>query len=244
MLLEALAVTNNPQELVPAPSERDWMDQNRHAYRCLPLTIANTYGWQVLMPCDVIAEWTGGPGLPDVRIIKGDPFYQAQSNFATGILTLDVSYIFRTPPGYHLLITGPTNQFKDGVAPMTGIVESDWLPYTFTMNYKFTRPGRVAWSAGEPYAQICVIHANVQDNVQPVIRNITDDQQFSAQHNAWRERRTRMRDLLAQGDPTAIKDPWDKDYFVGRYADGQKTDLAHTNRVRLKAPIDKRGSLA
>lgn len=245
MFLEALVVTDRPQELVPAPPERDWMDQNRHSYRCLPLTIANTYGWQVLMPCDVQAEWTGGPGLADVRItIKGDPHFQAQSNFATGIVTFDVGYIFRTPPGYHLMVTGPTNCFKDGVAPMTGIVESDWLPYTFTMNYKFTRPGRAFWKAGEPYAQVCVIQANVQEGVQPVICNITDDPEFSLQHNSWRQRRSRMRQLLAEGDPGALKDPWDKDYFVGRYADGQKPDSAHTNRMRLKTPVDRRATPA
>ena len=57
-----------------------------------------------------------------------------------GILTFDVAYIFRTPPGYHLLVSGPINTFKDGVAPMTAVVETDWLPYTFTFNYQFTRP--------------------------------------------------------------------------------------------------------
>jgi hypothetical protein len=239
--LEAFAVSSSPQELVPAPPERDWMDINRHAYRCLPLTIANAYGWQVLMPCDVTVEWTGGPGLPDVRIIKCDRPHQAVSNFATGIVTFDVGYIFRTPPGYHLLLSGPTNFFKDGAAPMTGVVESDWLPYTFTMNYKFTRPGRVTWSAGEPYVQVCVIRANLQEGVQPIIRNIGDNQQLSAQLAAWTARRTNMRQRLEQGDPEARKTPWDRDYFVGRYADGQKADSPHVNKLRLKNPVDHRG---
>ena len=36
---------------------RDWMDAtyNKHAYRCLPLSMANVNGWEILLPCDVVA---------------------------------------------------------------------------------------------------------------------------------------------------------------------------------------------
>ena len=74
-----------------------------------------------------------------------------------------MSYIFRTPLDFHLLVTGPSNAFKDGIAPMTAVVESDWLPCKFTMNYRFTRPVRVQWKAGEPYAQLCVVRAGIQE---------------------------------------------------------------------------------
>ncbi len=34
----------------PAESKRQWMDDSpqSYAYRCLPLTIANTHGWEIL----------------------------------------------------------------------------------------------------------------------------------------------------------------------------------------------------
>jgi hypothetical protein len=216
-MLEAFALSEQPQPLVPAAAERDWMEQGtaRHAYRCLPLAVANTYGWQLLLPADVIATWNGGPGIEDVVVACARP-EQAVSNFANGILTFDVGYIFRTPLDFHLMVTGPTNCFKDGVAPMTAVVETDWLPYTFTMNYRFTRPGQVHWRAGEPYAQICVVRAGVQQGVQPVIRRLDEDPKLSADHAAWRERRTTMRRRLANGEPAAIRAAWDKDYFLGR----------------------------
>ena len=54
---------------------------DRHPYRCLPLTMANTTGWEILCPVGFTAEWNGGmhagrhhaparppvPGLPRVR---------------------------------------------------------------------------------------------------------------------------------------------------------------------------------
>jgi Family of unknown function (DUF6065) len=241
MILEAFALADDPQPLVPAPAQRDWMEQGtaRHAYRCLPIAVANTYGWQLLLPADVTATWNGGAELADVSVTCARP-QQAISNFANGILTFDVAYIFRTPLDFHLLVSGPHNEFKDGIAPLTAVVETDWLPYSFTMNYKFTRPGQVHWRAGEPYAQILVVRAGIQQGVQPVIRRMADDPRLDADHAAWRDRRTRMRDRLAAQDPAALRTPWDKDYFLGRYADGRGTYADHINKLRLRPPIDQR----
>jgi hypothetical protein len=241
MFLEAYAVTRNPQPLVPAPPTREWMDAftGRHPYRCLPLAIANTYGWQILLPVDVTAEWSGGMGEADI-VVTCEHQHQAVSNFTRGVLTFDIAYVFRTPPGYHLLVTGPANEFKDGIAPMTAVIESDWLPYTFTFNYHFTRPGKAHWKAGEAYAQICVVQAGLQQGFQPVIRSLSDSPRLAADFEEWRARRSSLLDRQAEGDPLAIKQVWDKDYFLGRYADGRQTQTPHTIRERLKEPIDER----
>jgi Family of unknown function (DUF6065) len=151
-----------------------------------------------------------------------------------------VGYIFRTALNFHLLVTGPSNLFKDGIAPLTAVIETDWLPYSFTMNYRFTRPGTVHWRAGEPYVQICIVRARVQQSVQPVIRRLSDDPKLAAEHATWRERRTRMRERIATGDPNTLRVPWDKDYFLGRFADGRTTWAEHSNRLRLRAAIDER----
>jgi len=241
MILEVYAVRDNPQPLVAAPAARDWMSEfpGRHAYRCLPLTIANTYGWQVLLPVDVVAEWNGGMGQEDITVACEHPL-QAVSNFQRGVLTFDIGYVFRTPPGYHLLVSGPANVFRDGVAPMTAIIESDWLPYTFTANYQFTRPGKAVWKAGEPYAQVCLVSATLQEQVQPVIRHIGANPELEKQHQLWRDKRSDFLGRLAAGDEHAITAAWQKDYFRGRYADGSMAPAAHTSKQRMKIPIDER----
>jgi hypothetical protein len=115
--LEAFAVCPDPQPLVPAPPGREWYDRtnDRHFYRCLPISIGNCYGWQLLLPAPVTAGWNGGEGLDDLIVECPRP-HQAVSNFAHGILTLDISYLFRTEPGYHLMFTAPTNNPKDGAS--------------------------------------------------------------------------------------------------------------------------------
>ena len=53
------AVEANPPKIVPARAERDWMDatDDRFAYRCIPLSIANASGWELLCPIAFEALW-------------------------------------------------------------------------------------------------------------------------------------------------------------------------------------------
>jgi hypothetical protein len=68
MELECYPTTERPPEIVPGRIERDWMDAfaARHAYRCLPLNMANTSGWELLTPVAFTAEWNGGLTQADI----------------------------------------------------------------------------------------------------------------------------------------------------------------------------------
>jgi hypothetical protein len=141
----------------PAPATRPWMDATPEsfAYRCLPLNIANAHGWEVLTACAFDAIWDGGAGTEAVTIKPG-----AGSNlqrapvslFGQGVITFHVEAILRTPPGWNLWVGGSPNRHKDAIAPLTGIVETDWSPFTFTMNWRFTRPYQwIHFDALEPF---------------------------------------------------------------------------------------------
>src|SRR6478735_1099408 len=45
----------------PARRERKWMDDadKKSPYRCLPLVVANQYGWEILSTHHVRASWDG-----------------------------------------------------------------------------------------------------------------------------------------------------------------------------------------
>ena len=77
-------------DIRPAPVERDWMEatNQRYAYRCLPLNIANAYGWEVLCNAGFLAMWNGKT-TNDAIIIQADPGTTAPavSHFGHGILT-------------------------------------------------------------------------------------------------------------------------------------------------------------
>src|SRR5438445_703157 len=141
MKLTCFALNQFSPKLAPASPQRQWMDDfsDRHAYRCLPLSIANTHGWEVLCPAPIEIEWNGGSDARNltVRALSPLPFgrpveHFCRSHFSRGIATFHVDYIFQTDDGWDLFATGPLNRPKDNAYPLTGIIETDWLPYPFT----------------------------------------------------------------------------------------------------------------
>jgi hypothetical protein len=107
----------------------------RFANRCLPLRIANQAGWFILNSHPLRVTWTGGNDLSALEVESLDPSVAppAASHFGSGILTWNIPYLFRTPPGYNLHARGPANWPKDGACPLEGIVETDWAVSTFTI---------------------------------------------------------------------------------------------------------------
>jgi hypothetical protein len=141
--------------LRPSPQRRQWMNENPHAYHCLPLVIANQWGWQVLCPTDVTVTWDGTPGLAGLRV-NVDPRFAGsiKSQFGSGIVTFSPPWLFRTSPGWDLYVKGPSNRWKPNCFPLEGVVETWWLNYTFTLNWKLVEPGTVAFAQGESLAQL------------------------------------------------------------------------------------------
>src|SRR5438105_15531572 len=78
----------------PAPRERKWMDDadERAPYRCLPLVIANQYGWEILSTHHVRASWDGtsGPESLSVESAYGNGGLRCQSHFGEGVLTFQI----------------------------------------------------------------------------------------------------------------------------------------------------------
>jgi hypothetical protein len=141
--------------LRPSPQRRQWMNENPHAYHCLPLVIANQWGWQVLCPIDVTVTWDGTPGIAGLRVECDHKFTNSiKSQFGSGIVTFSPPWLFRTPPGWDLYVKGPSNRWKANCVPLEGVVETWWLNYTFTLNWKLVEPGTVAFSKGESLAQL------------------------------------------------------------------------------------------
>lgn len=225
-------------EIVPAKPERKWMDeaQGRAPYRCLPLVIANSHGWELLNPVGFSAIWSGGGQLGDIVIMPDDgPPVIAQSHFGAGILTFRVPFLFRTEAETDLVVQGPINRPKDAIAPLTGIVETDWLPFTFTMNWKFTRPRTaIRFSAGEPFCHLFPVRRGDVEAVEPEIRPIAEDPDLERRFLDWRASRTAFKAALREPDSEAKRLKWQKTYQRGEDHDGAAAPSSHRTRGRPK----------
>ena len=152
-------------QLRPSPPRRHWMNELPYSYQCLPLVMANQWGWQVLCPTDVRVTWDGTPGLPGLRVeVKPQYAPAIKSQFGAGIVTFSPPWLFRTPPGWDLYAKGPSNRWKPNCVPLEGVIETWWLNYTFTLNWKLVEPGTVVFAQGESLGQLVPVpHSTFQN---------------------------------------------------------------------------------
>lgn len=225
-------------DIRPAHIFRDWMDKSRDrfAYRCLPLTVANQHGWEILSPLTFDARWDGTDAQSgvEVRPIAGDPQGAPATIFGHGIITFHIQGLFRTEPGWNLWAGGIPNAPKDGIAPLTGIIETDWAPYTFTMNYRFTRPSHwVRFTVGEPICFIFPVQRGVLNQIEPRMVAFDDDPELTEQFDSWRASRTQFRESIEANPPKRPSEYWQKHYYRGRdFKDRPFPE--HQNKLHLK----------
>jgi hypothetical protein len=246
---------------------------DRFAYRCLPLVIANQSGWLIRNPTSFSAIWNGGPYKQDTQLsfdvgappppmqfhfststveapqeqasaapVVEDP--RIMSHFGVGVITISLPYLFRTPPGINLWVKGPTNYIKDGAHPLEGVIETDWLPATFTMNWKLTRPrSRVTFLAGEPICMVVPIPRGLSESMEPLRCPIAADPEVEREFLVWEKGRATFLSDLGRKDSEAVKQGWQKHYFQGKTESGEripdhqtKLDLKEFRRVEKLEP--------
>jgi hypothetical protein len=221
----------------------------RFAYRCLPLNIANTHGWEILCPGGFTARWNGLAAMDAIEIVPDRDTNSAPpiSHFGHGVLTLHVSCLFRTDPGFDLFVTGPLNRPKDGIGALSGIVETDWSSYTFTMNWLFTRPNaEVRFERGEPYAHIFPVQRGALEKLEPELRQLSEIPELDNEYKLWTESRNNFNAELDKPGSSAQQSRWQKSYFRGLTPSGQPTTAVHQSRLRLKefTSVSKDGTKA
>ena len=252
----------NDMPIALAPVERDWMDASdrRAAYRCLPLTIANQAGWIIPCPASFTAYWNGGPDKTSLLLefdapadaaaardpfafkvvsfaapvasVPGDP--RIMSHFGNGVVTFSIPYLFRTPRGINLWVKGPCNYIKDGVQPLEGIVETDWLPATFTMNWKLTRAHfPVRFERGEPICMLVPVPRGLLEELQPLYAPLQDNPELEHEYREWERSRMTFNAALGTERPEAVQRGWQRDYTKGQTVGGQQA-AEHQTRLQLR----------
>jgi len=238
MEITAYQVIEEPMEIRTADRRRQWMDDttDRFAYRCLPLAIANQVGWEVLCPVGFTARWNGKDDLNAISI-KFDGRNKTDlvgSHFGHGVLTFTLGYLFRTSKAQNIWVKGPTNMPKDGIAPLEGVIETDWTPFTFTMNWRFTRKRqKVRFEAGEPVCTILPYPRHYIGKFEPKIRNINENAKLYNQYTKWREDRIAFNEGLKEAGSEAAKAGWQRAYMKGETQEGEAF-AGHQTKVRTR----------
>lgn len=235
--LTAYVVSDHPLEITTGDQRRAWMDElpDRFAYRCLPLLIANQAGWDLLCPTGFSARWNGKAALDAIKFKWDDePTAAVASHFGSGVLTFIPGYLFRTTKDHNIWVKGCPNLPKDGVVPLEGIVETDWAPFTFTMNWKITRPKHwIRFEKGEPIARIVPFPRHYLESYQPRMTPIHADNRTRNQYVEWRQSRQRFIEDLAAREEDAVQAGWQRTYVRGQNMQGVKMQ-DHQTKLQLR----------
>jgi len=234
----------NELEIRAGVATRKWMDETpqSYAYRCLPLNIANMHGWEVLCPVDFEAMWDGTETLTGIHIKSDGPEHMRPiSHFGSGILTFHVHALFRTPPGHNMFVTGPLNAPRDGIVGLSGVIETDWSPYTFTMNWKFTSSYKVvSFKKGDPICCFFPVPRGYLESFEPVIQPMSNDPALQQAQADWGKSRDEFNAQLKIQGSQAQAEKWQKSYYRGVHPDGVQGPPEHQIKLRLKEFKDER----
>jgi hypothetical protein len=225
--------------IVPASPDRFWMDFSTGGWanRCMPLRIANQAGWMLLNDADFEVIWSGKPQVSALQILfaKGQFSPWVSSNFGYGIITWEIPYLFRTPPGYNLLARGPANTIKDGAAPLEGLVETDWATASFTMNWKVTRPFKsIKFAKDEAICMLVPQKRGELEAFAPEMRNVESDPELEKRYQHWvKSRRAWVQEQKNAPPPSAGHLPHQGHYSRGTTTTGEESPQ-HQSKLSLQ----------
>ena len=226
------------KQLRAARPNREWMDKTpaSYAYRCIPLTAANTMGWEYLNPVNCEFSWGGFTTEGDIKLwVENKHRWQPRAHFGSGTITWELPFVFRTPPGYGLVVTGPANHDKAGIAPLEGFIRTDWLPYPFTMNWRLTEPNKVLrFEKGEPIARVFPYPLGLLEEFQLEVRDMQEDVDFTNRFREWSSRRKQNyqnRESVENHSDIDDKKLWSKAYAKGEGAEQEHQTIFKPGRI-------------
>lgn len=181
MTIKLYPTSDKALSIEPAKKMREWMNENPHSYRCVPLAVANQIGWDVILDQKVVVAWNGGKEREDVLVIEGQE--RAKSHFGSGTITLDVGYTWHTPENMQLLVMPvPNDDSYNKFQSLSAFMETDKLKYPWFLSIRLVNKGHTTIEAG---TKLCrVVPLNIADYESLEIKIEEEPKDFQ-DYRAW-----------------------------------------------------------
>lgn len=200
----------------------------KHAYQCMPLTVANVHGWEVQLQEEVVVQWDGGASVP--RVLVGEKTSDGRTQVhqsIIGMVTFSIGWTIRTEEPYWTWISGSPNYFIDGAVPLTATIPTWWWPDEFQMNWKITKIGEpVTFAAGTPICFFSIYDNSLLETVEFEKYNHWDDKEFI-------DKRVKYGQVKSENSRDWT---WTKGIKTGVDADGDQIGPAFTGLPQLSVP--------
>ena len=155
--------------------KRDWMDDtlDAHAYKCFPVSMANTIGWSISFLDDIEFIWDGiSDTTPDHVTVLSGPVGVPTTVRGNATISFYSGFYFDTPENVSMLQIVPPNFFVDGATPFTTVISTSVLKEAIPIAWRITRPNTVIKiPAGMPVATFIPISLKEYQNVELEIKD-------------------------------------------------------------------------
>jgi hypothetical protein len=195
---------------------------NKHAYQCRPMTVANVYGWELSLPCEVRVAWRGGNHNVD---ILNSPKFGVSAGII-GMITFPIGWRFKTEPGHSIQIGGSPNLILPGAQALSAIIPTDWWPDEFQMNWVITEVDReVVFPEGFPFMFFTVIKNSVAEEAKLLLDSSPENREAVESRIKYGESKMRRN----------VEEPWTwtRGIKTGLDADGSRIGPAFTGLPKL-----------
>jgi hypothetical protein len=177
--------------LSPMSIKRDWMDNTAegHAYRCFPVTQANSVGWSLSCKQNIEFVWDGiNDQTPEhIDIIsapEGSYAGRGQSS-----ISFNTNLVFRTNEDVSILTINPVNYFSDDFETMSNFMSTSFYDNPLPLAIKAKAPNKkVVIKSGIPLATIIPISLTKLNNTAiEIVDHQDQDRKREAARRAYGE---------------------------------------------------------
>lgn len=186
------AYKTNPNSFIiePLPVKRQWMEEtpDKHAYRCFPVTTANTVGWTLACPEDISFIWNGiTDTTPDtVKILSGEKY--CYTGRGQGTLSFNTGIILRSEKNVSVLSLTPQNYFYEEFEVMSSLISTSFLNVDFPLAIKSKIANKeITIKAGTPIATILPVSLTLLKEESIEIKNFVPEPDYHSKLKSYGE---------------------------------------------------------
>lgn len=180
--------------------KREWMDNtfSGHAYRCFPISLANSIGYELSLPEDITFIWDGiDDTSPDhIKILKGTKY--CNTSRANATLSFKTGIIFKTNKNISMMHMPVPNLFNYDYQTYTSIISTSFYDIEFPSAIKVITPNKeITIKANSPFATIIPISLTEMSNTELILESLDKTQEY---YNYQNEKAKAFNDITSQGE--------------------------------------------
>lgn len=161
--------------------KRDWMENTweKHAYKCFPVSLANTIGYELSLPIDVSFIWDGvnDASAEHIKVLSGEEFiYNSRANATISIKT---GIVIKTDNNISFLHMPVPNLFNENYQTFTSLISTSFFDQEFPSAIRILKANEVITiKADEPFATLLPISLTELSKTELNLKNFNMSEQW------------------------------------------------------------------